>query len=286
MVASTLRQHWPEYLIEGWALGTFMVSAGVFAILTDYPGSPLLEWLPEPGLRRLLGGVAMGLTLLALVYSPWGRRSGAHMNPAVTLTFLRLGKIAPPDALYYIAAQFAGGLLGVLLVASLFGAAFTAEPVRYAATLPRPGGTGIAFLLEVLISFGLMLTILVFSNRERLMALTGTAAGLLLVVYITFESPFSGMSMNPARSFASAAPQRLWGELWLYFTAPLLGMLAAAECYTRIAGRDEVHCAKLFHADDVRCIHCGYEPGPSPGSSPPERPRAFAMPVSEEHYRD
>ena len=139
-----------------------------------------------------------------------------------------------------------------------------------------------------------MTTILVFTNRERLMPLTGAAAGLLLVLYITVESPYSGMSMNPARSFASAAPQRLWDALWLYFTAPLLGMLAAAECYLRIAGRGEVHCAKLYHADDVRCIHCGYEPGPSPESSPgpspgpsPQDPsQVFAMPAPEEHYRD
>src|SRR6185503_6669737 len=120
-----VRRNWPEYLIEGWALGMFMISAGVFATLLDYPGSPVHRAIDDPTLRRVIGGIAMGLTAMALIYSPWGQRSGAHMNPAVTLTFLRLGKIRRRDAFAFMLAQFAGGTLGVLLVAQLFGAAFT-----------------------------------------------------------------------------------------------------------------------------------------------------------------
>src|SRR5271156_217554 len=97
-----LRSHWPEYLIEGWALGMFMISAGVFWTLFESPSWRLQSILPNEALRRALVGVAMGLTAAALIYSPWGKRSGAHMNPAVTLTFLRLGKIARWDAALYI----------------------------------------------------------------------------------------------------------------------------------------------------------------------------------------
>src|SRR5713101_2658420 len=105
--------HWPEYFIEAWALGMFMVSAGVSTLLLESPASSLHTAIPDAFLRRLLIGAAMGLTAIALIYSPWGRRSGAHMNPAVTLSFLRLGKIAPSDAVFYIFAQFIGGTLGV-----------------------------------------------------------------------------------------------------------------------------------------------------------------------------
>lgn len=270
-MAANLRHHWPEYLIEAWALGMFMVSCGVFTVLVEHPASPVHALLPDAGARRLVVGVAMGLTLLGLVYSRWGKRSGAHMNPAVTLTFLSLGKIRPADAAYYIAAQFAGGLAGVALVAAVLGRLFTDVPIRWAATVPGPDGIGMAFLFEVLISFGLMTAVLVFTNRARLMPYTGLAAGTLLVLYITFESPLSGMSMNPARTFASAAPQQLWADLWIYFVAPLTGMLLAALAYQQLFGRDKVDCAKLYHADDVRCIHCGYEPARALGPKPPPR---------------
>jgi aquaporin Z len=68
------------------------------------------------------------------------------------------------------------------------------------------------------------------------------------------------MSMNPARSFASALPAGLWTGAWIYFTAPVIGMLTAAATFQAIRGRGKVGCAKLIHALDVRCIHCGYEP--------------------------
>jgi len=255
-----LREHWPEYLIEGWALGCFMLSAAFFTLLLEHPGSPLRAALDSELLRRALIGLAMGLTAIALIYSPWGKRSGAHMNPAVTLTFLSLGKIARVDALFYVLAQVAGALIGVLLASAIAGAAFTGPPVSFIATRPGAAGVAVAFVAEVAISFGLMLVVLIFSNRPRLAPFTGLAAGVLVAAYITFEAPLSGMSMNPARSLASAAPASQWGDLWLYFSAPLLGMLAAAAWVTRGVFRAQVGCAKLQHAQDQRCIHCGYKP--------------------------
>lgn len=260
---TTLRRHYPEYLIEAWALGMFMVAAGLAAIGLDHPDSPLQRAIPDPDLRRMLGGLAMGLTAVGLIYSPWGKRSGAHMNPAVTLSFLRLGKVAPVDAGFYITAQFVGGLLGVLAIKALFGAVFANPPVNHAATLPGPLGIGAAFAAELVISFGMMLTILLVSNSARLAAATGLFAGALVATYITLEGPLSGMSMNPARSLASAAPGGLWDALWIYFTAPVLGMVGAAESYRRVRGRGK--CAKLVHAPEQRCIHCGYVPEPAVG---------------------
>lgn len=256
----SLRAHWPEYLIEGWALGMFMVSAGVFAVLLDYPGSVLHRALPDPALRRVLAGIAMGLTAIAIIYSPWGKRSGAHMNPAVTLSFLRLGKVQRWDALFYTAAQFAGGLLGVILVAAVFGTAFADPPVRFAATLPSASGVPVAFFAEVVISAGMMLMILITAASARFAPYTGVFAGVLVAAYIILEAPFSGMSMNPARSFASAAPGMLWQSFWVYVTAPVLGMLLAAQLHLFARGEARTPCAKLLHPDDSRCIHCGHEP--------------------------
>ena len=257
---TALREHWPEYLIEAWALGSFMVSAGIVATLLGAPHSAVHRAIPGALWRNVAGGVAMGLTAIALIHSGWGKRSGAHMNPAVTLAFLRLGKIRPWDALFFAFAQILGGTAGVLLVAAFFGPAFTDAPVSYAATLPGPQGPGVAFFAELVISAFLIFIVLSLSSSARFARFTGFAAGCLVATYITFESPLSGMSMNPARSFASAAPGMQWQYLWIYLTAPVLGMLTGAQIFLVLTGARRALCAKLLHPLSVRCIHCGYAP--------------------------
>jgi aquaporin Z len=251
---STLRAHWPEYAIEASCLAMFMISAAFFATLLQHPASPLAAWPATGVVRRLPMGLAMGLTAIGIIYSPLGARSGAHMNPAVTLTFLRLGKIAPPDAAGYVAGQFAGGLLGIGLGTALLANLPADPPINYVATSPGPGGATIAFAAEAAISFGLMLVVLTLSNSPRMCRFTGVAAGLLVCTYITLEEPLSGMSMNPARSFGPALFAQSFGSLWVYFAGPVIGMAAAAEAYLQARGRTSVRCAKLHHPNHVRCI--------------------------------
>ncbi len=256
---SALRRHWPEYLMEAAGLGLFMISASVFATVLEHPLSPVHAAVPGTWLRRLLMGLAMGLTAIAIVYSPWGKQSGAHINPSLTLTFARLGKVAPWDAVFYVLFQFGGGLAGIAVAAALLGGGLAHPAIRYVATVPGAAGAGVAFVAEAAISFGLMTVVLLATNTPRLAPLTGLFAGALVATYISLEAPLSGMSMNPARSFASAVPAALWPALWLYFTAPPLGMLAAAEVYLRLGRARPVLCAKLHHRNDRRCIfRCGY----------------------------
>jgi aquaporin Z len=243
--------------MEAAGLGLFMLSAGLFGTLLEFPHSPVHGAIPDPLLRRLLMGAAMGLTAVAVIYSPWGRQSGAHVNPATTLTFWRLGKVAGTDAAFYVAFQFAGGLAGAFVVASLLGDRFVSPPVRAVATSPGQFGLVVAFAAEVVITFVLMTVVLVVTNTPRLARWTGLFVGGLVATYITVEAPLSGMSMNPARTFASAVAGRTWDALWLYFTAPPLGMLAAAGVFVRVRGRAGVACAKLCHDDRRRCIFCG-----------------------------
>jgi aquaporin Z len=257
---NALRDHYPEYLMEAAGLGLFMIAASVVTVLLEHPLSPIRPVIPDPLLRRLIIGVAMGLTAMAIIYSPWGKQSGAHLNPVVTLTFFRLGKIQGWDAFFYIVAQFIGGLLGVLLVSGLLKEAMAAPAVNYIVTLPGSAGAGVAFLAELIISFGLMLMVLFVSNSPSRGQYTGLFAGILIAAYITLEAPLSGMSMNPARTLASAIPAQNWTALWVYFTAPLFGMLLASEVYVRWKGRSAVRCAKLHHNNDKRCIfRCGYQ---------------------------
>jgi aquaporin Z len=250
--------------MEAALLGIFMISACGFVVLLEYPMSPARLALPNGELRRLLIGLAMGTTAVLLIYSPWGMQSGAHFNPATSLTFFRLGKVRGRDAAWYVGAQFAGAVAGVAIARTLLGRLLSDPATNFAATMPGSAGRIVAFLAEVTISFLLMSAILRVSNHPRYARYTGICAGILVAIFITFEAPLSGMSMNPARSLGSALFARSWAALWIYFTAPPLGMLAAAELYVRQRGRGAVFCAKLHHQNRKRCIFCESRLGPRP----------------------
>jgi aquaporin Z len=247
-----LKNHWQEYLMEAWGLGTFMVSACAFGVILFYPNSPFAAL--NFTLRNTLMGALMGATAIGIFLSPWGRRSGAHINPSVTLTFWRLGKIKPADALFYVLAQFAGASLGVLLSWLILGKLLADAAVNFVVTVPGAGGAGAAFAAEVIISFFMMMMVLVCSNAARMARFTPFFAGILVAIYISLEAPISGMSMNPARTFGSAVIANHWDSIWIYAVAPPLAMLAAAEVYVRVKGLKEVYCAKFYHFGRARCI--------------------------------
>jgi aquaporin Z len=200
------------------------------AVLFDAPLAPHNPWL-----ARAYMGLGMGLTAVAIIKSPWGKASGAHFNPAITLAFYRLGKIGPYDACFYIASHFVGGLAGVLLAAVLLGPRIASPHVDYAVTIPGSGGPAAAFIAEAFMAALLMGVVLYTSNRPRLAPWTTWLVGLLIANYILFLAPVSGFSINPARTLSSAIPARVFTGLWIYFTAPLLGMLMAAEAYLRLS---------------------------------------------------
>lgn len=253
--------HWREYAMEAGGLGVFMISACFFGVLYEDLASPVRQALGWPVVRRILMGLSMGLTAIGIIYSPWGKQSGAHINPSVTLTFFRLGKIRKWDATFYVVAQFAGALLGVLLASLLLGKALAGPNVRYVVTLPGERGVTIALAAEFLMSFGMMSLVLHVANHPRLGRLTGLFAGLLIATYITLLAPLSGMSLNPARTLGSAVPSGIFTALWGYFVAPPVGMLAAAELYLWRKGKSTVPCAKFHHQNLRRCIFCGANGG-------------------------
>src|SRR5215467_2126465 len=183
----TLGLHWPEYVMEGVELGLYMISACAVVVLLQYPTSPVHQALPDPTLRRVLFGIAMGVTAIGIIYSPLGQRSGAHFNPSVTLTFFRLGKIEFWDAAFYSVAQFIGGLLGVVLSALVLGELVAHPAVQYAATVPGMSGVAVAFFAEVVISFMQMSLVLRVSNTPRLARFTGVFAGIMVAIYISLE---------------------------------------------------------------------------------------------------
>ncbi len=249
----SLRTHWPEYLIEAGALAAFMLSASLFCVLLEHPMSWLNQSLPSAPVRRAFMGLAMGATAVTIILSPWGQRSGAHMNPSVTLAFLSLRKIAPWDAFFYVVAQILGGVAGVQLAEFLISTPLHHAAVNWVVTVPGPNGWPEALVAEVVISALLMTTVLLVSN-SRLSTWTPLCAGMLVALYIFLEAPISGMSMNPARTLGSAVAAHYYPALWIYFVGPPLGMVAAAQLYRFTRGLRLVYCAKLHHDNTASCI--------------------------------
>lgn len=245
--------------MEALGLGIFMIAASAFAILIFHPRSGLAASLGDGLWARATMGLAMAGTALALVYSPWGKQSGAHFNPALTLAFYRLGKVAPGDALAYGISHGAGAISGMGLAAWIFQPWLADPRVNFVVTQPGLWGTGAAWLAEFGMALVLMLVVLGVSNSKRHARFTGVWAASCVFVFITLESPVSGMSLNPARSLASALAARDGSALWVYFTAPPLGMLAAAEAFARLRRGRPTACAKLHHQNATRCLFCEYQ---------------------------
>ena len=211
-----------------------MILASLLTVVLEYPGSVLHQAIASRLLRNALLGVGLGGYIALLAYSPWAKRSGAHINPAVTWAFFRVGKIQVWDAVLYTLAQFVGAIFAVKLMNQVLGEYYAHPSVYFVVTQPGPRGLGAALVAEFVISFVLMLVMLMSVNARTLERLTGAFTGILIALYLAVESPLSGMSLNPARSFGSALAAHHWSALWIYFIAPPLGMLVAAELYLRV----------------------------------------------------
>ena len=246
-------QDWRLYLDEAAELAIFMISACVFTVLLFHPGYAMVRKVPSPVVRRVLMGLAMGVTAVLIIHSPIGKRSGAHFNPAITLSYLRLGKIASWDAFFYVVFQFLGGIFGVGVSSLLLGPSLAAPGVDYAVTVPGRYGAAGAFAAELLMAAVLMGVVLWTSNRPRFAPYTSYLVGLLIALYILLFAPISGFSINPARTVGSAVFAHVWTAVWLYFVAPLLGMMGIAEVYLRSYGADRILCAKLHTAAGYPC---------------------------------
>ena len=240
--------------MEAGEVAVYMFFVCTFATLLQHPASPVLQFISGDLYRRELMGVAIGAVVIAIILSPWGKQSGGHFNPAVTFTFYRLGKVRSWDMVWYATSQLSGAISGVAIADYLLRGAPGNDAVRYAVTAPGVYGSALAFVAEQTISFILMATILVASNSETLARYTPYFVGALYAIFIAFEAPLSGMSMNPARTLGSAINANYWHAIWIYFIAPQLGMLIAAELFLRVRGGAGPYCAKLHHANGKRCI--------------------------------
>jgi aquaporin Z len=233
----TFKRHWREYLMEAFGLVGFVLGAGCLAVFLEHPDFPAMKGAfggeADAIWRRVPLGIIMGAYIAVVIYL-FGEKSGAHINPATTWAFFRLGKINFTNSVFYTLAQFAGAVAAALVLKFALGGWFAHPLIDFAVTKPMPPhGSMSAFVAEFIISFVLMFVVLIFISSKRLEKYAAIVTGVLIALYLIFEMPFSGMSLNPARSFAAAFAANKWEHLWIYFVAPPVAMLLAAEIFER-----------------------------------------------------
>jgi aquaporin Z len=260
------KKHWREYLMEAAELGVLMFCTCLFSTLLYGAGSPLEKLALPERTKPVLMGVAVATVTFLIIRSPFGRQTGAHVNPAITLTYLWLGRIHRWDAICYMTAHFTGAVAGVLLARLALGKHLSSEPVRYVVTLPGMKGSIFAFAAELMLAAVLMGIVLFASNHRSLAPFSPLFVAMITVSFAALGSSISGFSVNPARSFSSALFAWVWQGIWIYFAAPSLGMLGAAAVFIRTMGPNSVYCAKVFHDLQSPCpfpcrFHQLYEKG-------------------------
>lgn len=224
---------WGHCVAEAAGLAGFVIGAGLLTILLEHPGGLAMQTALKdyPVLRHAVLGLVMGAYITGVILL-WGKSSGAHINPAVTWTFYRLGKMRLDTAVLYTVAQFAGAIAGALLLKWLAGDWFSHPKIDYGVTKPMPPHASVhAVTAEAIISFVIMAVTLMVVTSKRWEKKLPLITGVLIALYLTFELPFSGMSLNPARSTAGALAANKWEHLWIYFVAPVGAMLLAAQLF-------------------------------------------------------
>jgi len=228
---AAFRKNWKHYLQESLGLAIFMASACFFGALLYSGKSPWYQVIPGEAWKNLLMGIMMGSTALFIFYSPLTSPSGSQINPAVTLTFLRLDKMCRYDALFFILFQIAGGTTAVFAMQFLMGSILTDPPVSSVVTVPGKSGRWWALVTEFFIAFVTMSMVLFTSHHNKWRRYTRICSSILVCCWVILAGPVSGFGMNPARSFASAFPAGIWTSFWIYLFIPFAGMLSAAEFF-------------------------------------------------------
>lgn len=249
--------HPVEWLCE--LIGTFCLIFFGFtaAAILQSPLSPVNQAVQSTGVRLILLGASFGVIAATIAFSPIGRRSGAHLNPAITLGFWVRGHTHTHDLIGYSLSQLAGAVLAAAAFAAALGE--WAASVAFVRTTPQ--GTlseWSALGIETAITFCLVLTIFLMVSSPRTARFTPPALGVVLGTLIALTAPYTGASLNPARTLGPDIVTATFPSLWVYIVGPLLGALLAVAAFDVVARGRRTLTAKLFHDASYRSVHATY----------------------------
>lgn len=205
-------------------------------------------------------GLFFAIGLCVVIYSPLGKRSGGHLNPAVTVAFWLNGLMHGMDAVCYIAAQFTGAVLGAWVAFAIF------DWKNLSATLALPGAD-VSLPLVLVVEFGivfvLIIAIFAFVSSGRSGKLTGIAIGIYVVMVTVLFSAVSGAGLNPARNLGPALLLIRFDYILIYFTASVLGAFAAYGLFRGATKGTQPVCCKLCYKNEGSCLfkcNCEFKP--------------------------
>lgn len=194
---------------------------GTFALVFCGTGAIVIDEITKGGVSHVGVSITFGLIVMAMIYA-LGEKSGAHINPAVTVAFMVAGLFDKKKTLPYLISQFLGGIAASVVLKMMFP-----ESQNLGSTLPY-GSPIQSCILEYFLSLFLMLVILNVSHGSKEQGLfAGIAIGGVVALEAMFAGPISGASMNPARSLGPAIVSGNIEYLWIYFLGPIAGTVSA-----------------------------------------------------------
>jgi aquaporin NIP len=203
---------------------------GTFALVFCGTGAMVINEVTGGEVTHVGIGITFGMIVMAMIYT-FGKTSGAHINPAVTLAFACTDRFDKKDTVGYIIAQLLGAFLASVVLALLFPTS-----IKLGATIPA-GSWHQSFILEIILTYFLMLVIIFVSQNKETRHMIGIAVGAVVMLEAIFAGPITGASMNPARSIAPAIISGNITHLWLYILAPIIGAVLAS--YTWIYMKED-----------------------------------------------
>lgn len=207
---------------------------GTFVLVLFACGVAAVTGCAFPEAGYIATALAFGLCIVAMAYSI-GNISGCHINPAVSLGCLVAGRMSVKDFVGYVIAQFLGAIAGAAVLMALIG-----TEKGLGCNGLYNGSIGMSFLVEVILTFVFVLVILGVTSKKGNGGMAGIVIGLTLVVVHLFGIPFTGTSVNPARSFGPAL--LLGGDalscVWVFIAAPLVGGVLAALVWKFLEGKE------------------------------------------------
>lgn len=193
---------------------------GTYALVFCGTGAIIINDISNGAIGHQGIAITFGAIVMVMIYA-LGNVSGAHINPAVSISFAITNKFNQKDLLPYCVAQITGALSASITLAFLF-------PTHATLGITTPSGDwSQSFVLELILTYFLMLAILMVSQNKAIHQFSGIAVGGTVLLEALFAGPITGASMNPARSIAPALVSGNVHLLWIYIFAPILGALLA-----------------------------------------------------------